>query len=36
MTDVEKLRYPVGQMPRAQAPLDRATREQHLDRKSVV
>jgi hypothetical protein len=30
MTDIETLKYPIGRMPRAQTPLDRATREQHL------
>src|SRR2546426_12128383 len=28
--DIDKLRYPVGPMPRTKTPLDRATREQHL------
>lgn len=30
MTDLEKLKYPIGRLPRVGAPLDRATRESHL------
>src|SRR6266540_2825073 len=31
MTDIEKLRYPVGPMPRLNAPLDRATRGRYIE-----
>ena len=31
MDDVEKLRYPVGRLPRAKTPLDRDTRRAHLE-----
>src|SRR5919204_2524476 len=30
MDPLDKLKYPVGPMPRTSTPLDRATREQHL------
>jgi hypothetical protein len=30
MDDVERLRYPVGRMPRSSAPLDARTREEHF------
>src|SRR5947207_5689505 len=30
MTDLERLRYPVGRFERVSTPLDRATREAHL------
>jgi DinB family protein len=30
MTDLEKLKYPIGKLQRAATPLDRATRETHL------
>jgi DinB family protein len=30
MTDIERLKYPIGKLPRVQTPLDRATREGHL------
>ncbi|HZR22810.1 MAG TPA: putative metal-dependent hydrolase [Vicinamibacterales bacterium] len=30
MTDLERLKYPVGKLERAKTPLDRATRETHL------
>jgi hypothetical protein len=31
MDDLDRLRYPVGRMPRSSAPLDAAERSQHLD-----
>lgn len=31
MTDLEKLKYPIGRLPRTAAPLDRSTREMHLE-----
>jgi hypothetical protein len=31
MTDIDKLRYPVGPLPRVATPLDAKTRQQHLD-----
>ncbi|HEV3140060.1 MAG TPA: putative metal-dependent hydrolase [Vicinamibacterales bacterium] len=31
MTDLDKLRYPVGPLPRAATPLDKKTRQAHLE-----